>query len=82
MAFFRRSPEIFGLDIGSSGVKAVNIKESGGAYRLTSLGVAPLPPDVIADGTIKDPRTVVDEITGRAQGQQLRDRGLWPRADH
>src|SRR5438132_753185 len=62
MAFFRKSPEIFGLDIGSSGVKAVNVKESGGAYTLTSLGVAPLPPDVIADGSIKDPRTVVEAI--------------------
>src|SRR6266478_5696213 len=47
MAFFRKSPEIFGLDIGSSGVKAVHVKESGGAHTLTSLGVAPLPPDAI-----------------------------------
>src|SRR2546425_410992 len=62
MAFFRKTSEIFGLDIGSSGVKAVHVKESGGAYTLTSLGVAPLPPDVIADGSIKDPRTVVEAI--------------------
>src|SRR5262245_53072439 len=64
MAFFRRSADIFGLDIGSSGVKAVSVRESGGAYSLTSLGVSPLPPDVIADGTIKDPRTVVEAIKG------------------
>src|SRR3989442_2464857 len=62
MAFFRKSPEIFGLDIGSSGVKAVHVKESGGSHTLTSLGVAPLPPDAITDGTIKDPRTVVEAI--------------------
>lgn len=62
MAFFRKSPEIFGLDIGSSGVKAVHVKESGGTHTLTSLGVAPLPPDAITDGTIKDPGTVVEAI--------------------
>ena len=68
MAFFRRSPETFGLDIGSSGVKAVSVKESGGSYRLASLGVAPLPPDVIADGTIKDPRTVVRRLRAPCPG--------------
>ena len=29
MAFFRKTPEIFGLDIGSSGVRAVRLKEVG-----------------------------------------------------
>src|SRR2546427_566187 len=62
MALFRKGPEIFGLDIGSSGVKAVYLKESGGSYTLASFGLAPLPPDAIADGTIKDPRTVVEAI--------------------
>src|SRR5438445_13779268 len=62
MAFFRKSPEIFGLDIGSSGVKAVHVKESGGSHTLTSLGVASLPPDAITDGTIKDPTAVVEAI--------------------
>ena len=62
MAFFRKSPDIFGLDIGSSGVKAVHVKESGGSHTLTSLGVAPLPPDAITDGNIKDPTTVVEAI--------------------
>src|SRR5882672_3607954 len=64
MALFRKSPEIFGLDIGSSGVKAVYLEESGGSYTLTAFGLAPLPPDAIADGTIKDPRTVVEAIRG------------------
>lgn len=62
MAFFRRTSEIFGLDIGSSAVKALQLRESGGAYRLTALGSASLPPDAIADGTIKDPPTVVEAI--------------------
>jgi type IV pilus assembly protein PilM len=62
MALFRKTPEIFGLDIGSSAVKAVQLRENGGAWRLTALGSAMLPPDVIGEGTIKDPPTVVDAV--------------------
>ncbi|PYO01027.1 MAG: pilus assembly protein PilM [Candidatus Rokuibacteriota bacterium] len=56
--FFRRTSETFGLDIGSSAVKVVQLHGSS----LVALGVASLPPDVIAEGTIKDPPTVVDAI--------------------
>lgn len=61
MGLFRRSAEIFGLDIGSAVVKAVQLRQDGG-WRLTSLGTATLPPDAIAEGTIKDPPTVVEAI--------------------
>ena len=62
MAFFRKAREIFGLDIGSSAVKVLQLKEAGGSYSVAALGTAPIPPDAIADGTIKDPPTVVDAI--------------------
>jgi type IV pilus assembly protein PilM len=62
MAFFRKAPETFGLDIGSSGVRAVRVKESGGSFTLNALGMAPLPPDAITDGTIKDAPTVAEAI--------------------
>src|SRR5918912_690694 len=58
----RKNPDILGLDIGSSSVKAVQLKPSGRTYRLTALGMAPLAPDVIVDGTIKNPSAVVDAI--------------------
>ena len=62
MAFFRKASEIFGLDIGSSAVKVLQLRVAGSSYRLGALGIAPLPPDAIADGTIKDPPTVVEAI--------------------
>jgi type IV pilus assembly protein PilM len=62
MGLFRKRRESFGLDIGSSAVKALKLKETGGTYRIDALGIAPLPPDAIADGSIKDARTVVDAI--------------------
>ena len=62
MAFFRKASDVFGLDIGSSAVKALKLKETGGTYRIEALGIAPLPPDAIADGSIKDSGTVADAI--------------------
>ena len=54
--------ESFGLDIGSSAIKVVQLRDNGDGYALGALGVAPLPPDTIADGSIKDPPTVIAAI--------------------
>lgn len=62
LPFLRRSSETFGLDIGSSAVKIVQLKEDGGARHLVAVGIAPLPPDTITDGTIKDPPVVIAAI--------------------
>ena len=67
--FFRRTSETFGLDIGSSAIKVVQLRQAGGAWRLAALGTAPLPPDTIADGASKDPPAVAEAIkdaVGRA----------------
>jgi type IV pilus assembly protein PilM len=58
-----RTPrESFGLDIGTSSVKAVQLRERYGTFTLTALGLAPLPVDAIGDGTIKTPQVVADAI--------------------
>jgi type IV pilus assembly protein PilM len=62
LEFLRRKQEIFGLDIGSSAVKAVQISEAAGRYTLVAFGQALLAPDVIADGAIKDPPAAVEAI--------------------
>src|SRR5438876_10083943 len=62
MPFFGRTSDVFALDIGSSSVKALQLREVGGSHKLDALGTASLPPDAIADGTIKDPHTVIEAI--------------------
>lgn len=67
--FFRRTPETFGLDVGSSAIKVVQLDTAGDAYRLEALGITALPVDVISEGVIKDPPTVAEaikEAVGRA----------------
>jgi len=52
----------FGLDIGSSAVKVVELREGRGGYVLQSFAIVPLPRDVIGDGSIKDPAVVTEAI--------------------
>jgi type IV pilus assembly protein PilM len=70
--FFRRTPETFGLDIGSSAVKIVQLQEEGGTLRLSALGTAVVPRDAVADGTIKDPTAVADAIREAFDQSSLR----------
>jgi type IV pilus assembly protein PilM len=63
MSRFARKPrETFGLDIGTSAVKVVQLREGPGGFTLIALGSAPLPLDAIGDGTIKTPDAVAAAI--------------------
>ncbi len=61
--FFSRAKGVVGLDIGSSAVKLVELKErKAGEYQLIRLGIEPLSPEAIVDGSIMDSSLVVDAI--------------------
>jgi len=62
LPFGRRSVESFGLDIGSSAIKVVQLRPSGDGHALSALAVVPLPHDTINEGVIKDPPAVVAAI--------------------
>lgn len=51
-----------GLDIGSSSVKAVQLKKSKREMQLQAFGIEPLPPQTVVDGTIMDQGSLVDKI--------------------
>ena len=59
---FRRSKALVGLDIGSSAVKAIELKSNGKGYKVGAIGVEPIPPDSIVDGAIIDSAAVADAI--------------------
>jgi len=64
MALFSLSKPkaVVGLDIGSSSVKAVELKPAGKGYRVTAFATEPVPPDSIVDGAIIDGAAVADAI--------------------
>jgi type IV pilus assembly protein PilM len=59
---FRKAKAVVGLDIGSSAVKAVELKPAGRSYRVAAFGTEPVPPDSIVDGAIIDAGAVADAI--------------------
>ncbi len=62
MGLFRTSKAVVGLDIGSSAVKAVELKPAGKGFRVAAFGTQPVPPDAIVDGAIIDAGAVADAI--------------------
>jgi type IV pilus assembly protein PilM len=62
-SFFRKTKTVVGLDIGSSAVKAVELKPQGkGGFKVVAYASEPLPPDTIVDGAIIDAVAVADAI--------------------
>ena len=62
--FFSRPKTLVGLDIGSSAVKVVELKElgKGKGFQLQNLAVEPLSPEAIVDGAIMDAGLVIEAI--------------------
>ena len=59
---FGKSKSIVGLDIGSSAVKAVELKPSGKGFKVSAVASEPVPPDSIVDGAMIDAAAVTDAI--------------------
>jgi type IV pilus assembly protein PilM len=62
---------LVGVDIGTSSVKACQLKETRKGYGLVRLGYAPLAPQTIVDGQVMDSGTVVEAL-----GRVFRDAGI------
>jgi type IV pilus assembly protein PilM len=69
---FRRVRPVVGLDIGSSAVKAVELRPAGKGWKVVGWGVEPVPPDSIVDGAIIDGTAVADAIRRLFDGKRLR----------
>jgi type IV pilus assembly protein PilM len=67
---------VVGLDIGSSAVKAVELKEAGKGYRVTAFGIEPVPPDSIVDGAIIDGAAVADAIRRLFENKAFKSKGV------
>ena len=71
---FRRQRSLVGLDIGSSAVKAVELKPAGKGYRVVGYGAEPIPPDAIVDGAIIDGAAVAEAIRRLFESHGLKTR--------
>jgi len=57
-----KKKNVIGLDIGSSSIKVVELREAKDGFKLQHLGISPLPPEAIVDGALMDSVTIIDTI--------------------
>jgi type IV pilus assembly protein PilM len=72
----KRAKSLVGLDIGSSAVKAVELKPVGRGYKVAAFGSEPVPPDSIVDGAIIDGTAVADAIRRLFDGHKIKTRDV------
>ena len=72
--FFSKSKNLVGLDVGSSAIKLVELKEKKpGSYQLLRVGLEPLSPEAIVDGSIMDSSMVVETIQRLNAAQNVKN---------
>ena len=75
MGLYGKKKGLVGVDIGSSAVKAVELKvggKGGDEYQLVNIGLEPLPPEAIVDGAIMDSGAVIDAVQNLFQDNRIK----------
>jgi type IV pilus assembly protein PilM len=73
--FGSKKKSVVGVDIGSSAVKAVEVRsggKGGDEFQLLNIGLEPLPPEAIVDGAIMDSGAVIDAIQRLFQANKIK----------
>jgi type IV pilus assembly protein PilM len=73
---FQKKKDVIGIDIGSSSVKMVHLREAKGGYQLAGLGLAMLPAEAIVDNAIMDSTSIVDVVKGLVESQRLKTKNV------
>jgi type IV pilus assembly protein PilM len=75
LSLLKRSKQVVGLDIGSSSIKAAQVRPlRKGGFELVSLGIEELAPDCIVDGVVISKIPVADAITRIFTQQGIKNR--------
>ncbi len=72
----RKGKQLVGLDIGSSSIKAVELKATKAGYELVSFGMEPLAQDTVVDGAIMDAPQVANAITKIFDTQKIKTKNV------
>lgn len=60
--FLSKKKDLVGIDIGSSSVKLVQLKEQKGVFHLQNVGILPLPAEAIVDNSLMDSSSIVEAV--------------------
>ena len=71
-----KTKSLIGLDIGSSSVKAVELKKTKAGYELVSYGIETLAQDTVVDGAIMDAPSVAEKIISIFDNQKIKTKDV------
>ena len=74
MGLFSRAENMAGLDLGSSAVKAVELRRVRAGFELVRAGLEPLEPGAVAEGAIEDAESVAEAIRRVFNRSRIRSR--------
>jgi type IV pilus assembly protein PilM len=72
----KKNRQLVGLDIGSSSIKAVELKSTKAGYELVSFGMEPLAQDTVVDGAIMDAPQVANAISKIFDAQRVKTKNV------
>ncbi len=73
---FGKSKDVIGLDIGSSSVKIIQLKEGKHGYMLVNFGMIGLPPETIVDNAIMNSAAVVEVIKELLNSTKIKEKNV------
>jgi len=76
MLFGGKTKQLVGLDIGSSSIKAVELKSTKQGYEIISFGLEPLAQDTVVDGAIMDAPQVAAAISKIFDTQKIKTKNV------
>src|SRR5579862_3519165 len=71
-----KTKSLIGLDIGSSSVKAIELKKTKEGYELVSHGIETLAQDTVVDGAIMDAPSVAEKIISIFDNQKIKTKDV------
>src|SRR5437763_12098891 len=76
MLFGKKSKQLVGLDIGSSSIKSVELKNTKAGYELVSYGMETLAQDTVVDGAIMDAPQVANAISKIFDAEKIKTKNV------
>ena len=74
--FLNKKKDVIGIDIGSSSVKLVQLREAKGGYQLVTLGMALLPAEAIVDNAIMDSQSIIDVVKSLVESLKVKTKNV------
>jgi len=73
---FKQKKDVIGIDIGSSSVKLVQLREAKGGYHLVTLGMSLLPLEAIVDNAIMDSQTIIEVLQNLVESLKVKTKNV------